>query len=123
MFTGFSKFVKESYRILKDNGILIINTCSPEQAEKCWMGAGLAPIGGKAMAISRYVANYEPIRIKDAIIVHYRLPPIATVLSEVAAAGYTIQSVNLHCYPSIYNQSTFTDKDGPFSESWRALDR
>ena len=41
MFTGFSKFVKESYRILKDNGILIINTCSPEQAEKCWTGVGM----------------------------------------------------------------------------------
>ncbi len=41
MFTGFSKFVQESYRILKDNGILIINTCSPEQAEKCWTGVGM----------------------------------------------------------------------------------
>ena len=51
VFTGFNKFVKESYRILKDNGILIINTDSPEQTEKCWMGAELAPMAGKTMAI------------------------------------------------------------------------
>ena len=55
VFTGFNKFVKESYRILKEHGILIINTDSPEQTEKCWFGAGLAPMAGKTMSI-RYVS-------------------------------------------------------------------
>ena len=49
-FTGFKKYVAESHRILKDRGLLILNTDTPEQAEKCWMGAGLAPMGGVATA-------------------------------------------------------------------------
>ena len=128
IYTGFSKFIKESYRILKDHGILILNTDSPDQAERCWMGAGLAPIAGKAVAM-RYNSNIisinSPLVTTMYVHVHliYRCPPIATVVSEIEATGYKIQSINLHCYPNLHKPAIFTDRDGPLSASWRALDR
>ena len=62
-FTGVKKFIKESYRILKEQGMLIINTSSPEQTQKCWIGTGLAPEAGKRAA-ARYVqCMYSPTQI------------------------------------------------------------
>ena len=49
-FSGLCQFLREAKRILKQKGVLIINTTSPEQALKCWMGAGLAPIAGKIVS-------------------------------------------------------------------------
>ncbi len=41
-FLALSKFLSEAYRVLKkDNGVIVINTCSPEQSTKCWIGSGL----------------------------------------------------------------------------------
>ncbi len=43
-FTALSQFLGEAYRVLKEvGGVLIVNTCTPEQSSKCWIGAGLAP--------------------------------------------------------------------------------
>ena len=49
-FTGCKKFIAESYRILKDNGLLIMNICTPEQCKKCWIGAGISPSSGAEVA-------------------------------------------------------------------------
>ena len=59
------------------------------------------------------------------IVYHFlhRKPPIATVVSEMEAAGYTIKSTSLHCFPNIHPPTAFTDKDGPLNPEWRALDR
>ena len=53
----------------------------------------------------------------------YRMPPIATVVSEMEATGYKIQSINLHSYPNVRTPAVLKDKDGPLSAEWRALDR
>ncbi len=42
-YNGSSLFFKEAYRILKDNGVIIINTVSKEQAEKGWFVLQIIP--------------------------------------------------------------------------------
>ena len=49
-YSGLCQFLSEAKCILKQKGVLIINTSSPEQASKCWIGAGLVPNAGKIMS-------------------------------------------------------------------------
>ena len=61
-FTGVKKFIKESYRILKEQGMLIINTSSPEQTQKCWIGTGASTRGretGGSQVCTVYVLSHS----------------------------------------------------------------
>ena len=48
-YSDVSKFVKESYRILKEKGVLIVNTASYKQVTTAWFVPYLIPNAAKML--------------------------------------------------------------------------
>ena len=42
-YNGPHQVIKEAYRILKDRGVLVVNTADPSQMEKAWLESYIIP--------------------------------------------------------------------------------
>lgn len=49
-YDGVSKFVRESYRILKEKGAFIVNTATYEQVTRAWFVPHIIPNAGRRLA-------------------------------------------------------------------------
>jgi ubiquinone/menaquinone biosynthesis C-methylase UbiE len=98
-YAGPVQFIKEAYRILKDRGVLIINTCNEDQ----W-----------------YKSIYNNILIPQAAKkVYDKYPPVDVLIKAMEGIGFTLQSLLSHCHESIMPLDKYKDIQGVLSKEWR----
>jgi ubiquinone/menaquinone biosynthesis C-methylase UbiE len=92
---------EEYARVIKPNGVLVINTCSQEQVQHGYWGFSLIPKGREALA-----QRYAPLDVLDDI---------------GRAAGFTPTGRFVPLNAPIQGDAYF-DPEGPLSEEWRRAD-
>lgn len=95
------KFIQEAYRVLRPNGILIINTCSHRQQKDGYWWADLIP-----EAIQRVIKKFPPISVIEAL---YREIGFSEINRIVP-------------YYSVLQGANYLDPKGPLKKEWRSGD-
>lgn len=91
----------ECARVLRPGGVVIVNTCSPEQIRHGYWAFSLIPQGRDEMA-----RRYAPLEVLEDLVGANGLAPVGRYVPTDA----TIQG------------QAYFDAEGPLSESWRRSD-
>ena len=98
---GINGFLREAHRVLKPNGVLVLNFSYPQQILDGFWWADLIPAAAERLA--------------------YRLPTPDRMSQMLASAGFDIdlEVADLH---GVLQGPSYLDTRGPLKEEWRAGD-